>query len=80
MPTEYHRVIETILIKPVGEPIYAEFVTRISIDDEGGGAFIKVVQDMDDGADKVIRIDPDEWCLIRSSINRLVATCKKISP
>ena len=79
MTTQYHRVIETIVIKPVDQSIFGEGVTRVSLDDETGGAFVKVVQDGDD-SDNVIRIDPDEWHLIRSSINRLVATCKKISP
>lgn len=79
MPTEYHRLIETIVIKPVGEPLYAESVTRVSLDDETGGAFVKVAQDTDDGSN-CIRIDPDEWPLLRRSIDRIISACKKISP
>ena len=79
MPAEYHRVISSIIIKPVGDNIYAETVTTVSLDDEAGGAFVKVEQDTDHGLG-CVRIDPSEWPLIRSSINKLIATCKKISP
>ena len=79
MPAEYHRVITAIIVKPVNDPIYAESVTCVSLDDETGGGFVKVAQDTDDGAN-CIRIDMDEWPLIRRSIDRMIAQCKKISP
>lgn len=62
-------------IGPKGGPIYAEGTLRIDIDDEAGGEFISLKQDSL-FQDACIRIDPDEWPLVRKAIDRLVKSCR----
>ena len=58
-----------------GEPIYSEGTTRVDIDDEAGGEFIVLKQDSL-YQDACVRIDPDEWPLMRKAIDRLVKSCR----
>jgi hypothetical protein len=56
------------IVVPDGEPIYSEKVTKISIDDEGGGEFITIVQ-----GDGDIKIDLGEWPLIEVAIKMAIS-------
>ena len=44
---------------PEGEAIYDESATRIEIEDDAGGTFLRVTQCRDDG-EKGITMDPDQ--------------------
>ena len=63
-----------LTVAPDGAVLYDDRSTQISIDDEGGGEFVKVVQPFN-GAE--IRIDADEWPYIREAINNMIKECKK---
>jgi hypothetical protein len=58
-----------------GEPIYSEGTIRIDIDDEAGGEFVTLKQESL-YQDACIRIDPDEWPLVRKAIDKLVKRCR----
>lgn len=54
---------------PEGEsPVYAEGAVRVTLDDEGAGAFFVLEQD---GAS--IRVDPDELELIATKAREMLA-------
>ena len=57
---KYTSRITQITVLPVGEPIFSEKATVISIDDESGGEFITVKQQMDYGSEKdqTVAFDP----------------------
>ena len=65
------------IVLPEGEPIFSERATTIEIDDEAGGEFIRVRQCPDGEPEAVININPEEWPLIRSAINRAVRLCQE---
>ena len=71
------RIIELIVI-PKGQPTFSEMATRISIDDEAAGEFVKVSQEggHTDVA-KWIVIDPSEWPVIRDAIQFMFDQCKE---
>ena len=65
------------IVLPEGEPVFCEQATTIEIDDEAGGEFIRVRQCPDGEPEAVININPEEWPLIRSAINRAVRLCQE---
>lgn len=73
--TKYHT-IPSFTIKPENESMFSERVTRVSIQDEGGGCFIVVTQEPDYGGEQEVRIDIEEWPNIREAINKLVPFCE----
>ena len=42
--------------------------TRVYIEDEGAGAYVEIAQGCE-----TVRIDPEEWCVVRSTIERAMA-------
>lgn len=64
-------------IAPRGEPMFSERATTIEIDDEADGEFIRVRQCPEGEPEAVININPEEWPLIRSAINRAVRLCQE---
>lgn len=58
-------------VSDIGELLYDENTTKISLEDEGGGAFLIVEQDYN-GATQQIRLDVDEVDTVFSAIKQLV--------
>lgn len=58
-------------LSDIGEMLYDENTTKISLEDEGGGAFLIVEQDYN-GAIQQIRLDIDEVDAVFSAIKQLV--------
>lgn len=63
-----------LTVSPEGADLYDDRSTHIEIYDEGGGEFIRVFQP--NGSD-YIRIEPDEWPVIRAAIDKLFKECNK---
>lgn len=71
--TEYKTRTTQIMVHPADEPaILSEMVTMVSIEDEGGGEYVKAEQ-TNTGA---ILINPDEWPAIREAIDLMVSECR----
>lgn len=66
--------ITQLTVAPEGADLCDDRSTHIEIDDEGGGEFIKVVQPHG-SAD--IRIDANEWPVIRAAIDKMIKECKE---
>ena len=45
----------------------------VKIDDEGAGEFVTIV---DDDRDARVSIDPEEWPMLRSVIDDMIAKCR----
>jgi hypothetical protein len=75
---EYEARFTRVTIAPVGDPIFSETATHISIEDDAGGEFVSVVQDAADGK-QTIRIAADEWPIIRVAIDSVIARCRPAS-
>jgi hypothetical protein len=77
-PSEKHdvRVLE-LIVMPKGQPTYSEMATRIEIDDEAGGEYVKLTQYAGHtDLSKSIAIDPDEWPKIRECIDYMISECR----
>lgn len=71
--TDYKIRTTQIMVHPAdSQTILSEMVTTVSIDDEGGGEFVKVEQ-VNTGS---ILINPDEWPELRAAIDRMIAECE----
>lgn len=66
-----------ITVLPEGEPISSEMATRITIEEEGGGEYVKVAQYAYRPENGEININPDEWSEIRDAIDIMIAACRK---
>ena len=73
----YRTIIAQRRVIPAGKTLGDEGVTIIGIDDEGGGAFVTIRQDEQLNTNE-IRIDPDEWPVVRAAINRMVRECGRV--
>jgi hypothetical protein len=63
-------VTEIAIHKENQSPIFGELTTKVGLGDEGGGVFVKITQNRDDGLQEV-RIDFDEVEYIMKAIEML---------
>lgn len=71
--TDYKIRTTQIMVHPADDDsTLSEMATTVSIDDEGGGEYVKAEQ-VTTGA---ILINPDEWPAIREAIDRMVSECR----
>ena len=66
--------ITQLTVAPDGADLNDDRSTHIEIDDEGGGEFIKVTQY---SCATGIKIDVNEWPVIRAAIDRLFEECNR---
>ena len=68
--------ITKMSITPNDCELFDDNATHISIEDEGGGEFIAILQPhMPSGCET--RIDTNEWPAIRAAVNKLIKECKE---
>lgn len=70
-------VPKTLVVKRIGEPIFDEYATEITLEDEVGGLFIKLNQYKDDGSAE-ISFEVQEWPMIARAVRMAIRTIKKI--
>jgi hypothetical protein len=73
-------ITSKITVLPEGEPIFSQLATEISIVDEAAGPFIEMRQFPDDGEEKYIRFDIDEWSYIAKAVGKLIQEIEKLKP
>lgn len=67
-----------ITIAPPGEPLFSERATVVEIQDEAGGEFVVISQDMPShGWTGKLAFEPNEWPVIRDAIDRMIADCRE---
>ena len=71
MTQQYITQITAVSIRAAGESMHAETATTIRLDDEGGGQYVVIEQD-----GNTVKINTDEWPLIRDEIEAAVARCE----
>jgi hypothetical protein len=71
-------ITSKITVLPEGEPIFSELATEISIVDEAAGPFIEMRQFPDDGEEKYLRFDIDEWSYIAKAVGKLIQEIEKL--
>lgn len=64
------------IVLPEGEPVFCEQATTIEITDEAGGEFVLVSQQRDEPNAQTIKIDRDDWPLIRNAIEDAMSMCE----
>lgn len=69
--TEYETLLTAITIKPKDEQINSIGATKITLEDDGAGRYVAVVQN----GGHQIGICPDEWPPMRDAIDRMIAAC-----
>lgn len=64
------------IVGPPDEPIFSERMTKIELDDDGGGEYIVVSQCTDAHDTQRIAFDSAEWLAVRAAIDAAVAACR----
>lgn len=77
MTTQYETRIKALVVAPVGEPIFSEKATEISVDDEASGEFVKISQSYDQAKNGEIILDPGpELEAVFAAVLTLAAQCR----
>jgi hypothetical protein len=74
---KYKTRITQMTILQVDETLLSETATIITIEDDGAGEYLSIFQPIGSGKDAIINIDPDEWLVMRSTIDRMFADIKE---
>jgi hypothetical protein len=74
---EYETHILSLIIRPKNEPIFSENATIISLDDEAAGLFVKVKQLSDGLHPDQVRLDTEEWPVLKKAIDQIVSLAEK---
>ena len=76
---KYTSRITQITVLPVGEPTFSEKATVISIDDESGGEYIVVRQQMDTTREmnQTVAFDPEEWEEVTDVVNQMFGEIRR---
>ena len=75
--SEYITRVTRLSVMLKGDPIYANSVTHIEIEDEAGGEFVVVKQQDDLIEPGEIRIALDEWEAIKAAVEQLLPETKQ---
>jgi hypothetical protein len=73
-----NTITSRITVLPKGEPIFSHQATEISIVDEAAGPFIEIRQFPDEGDEKNLRFDLDEWPHIAKAVGKLIQEIEKL--
>lgn len=75
---KYTSRITQITVLPVGEAIFSEKATIVSIDDEAGGEFITVKQQMDyvSKRDQIVAFDLEDWEEVKGVVDQMFKDIK----
>ena len=73
--TDFKAVVSAVTVLHRGARLNDDTATRISLDDEGGGAFVVIEQDSSAPTGRVA-ITPEEWPEIRRAIDDLMVTAE----
>jgi len=68
------------IVAPMGHPQYSEQVTHVDIEDDAGGEFVVVRQSTDEHGPQRVSFDPDEWPVLRQTIDKAMAICRDNLP
>jgi hypothetical protein len=65
-------------VLPVGEFIFSDKAIVISIEDEGGGEYIQIRQQMEISSDasQTVGFDPDEWEEVKGVVDQMFKDIK----
>ena len=70
--SEYEMQTMEIAIKYKSKSVFHDDVTRVSLDSEGGGAFMTISQ-----SDNHVRIDLEEWPIICDAVSVLLSEAQE---
>jgi hypothetical protein len=76
---KYTSRITQMTILPVGEPLFSDRATVVSIVDEAAGEYIQVKQQADTTSetDQTIAFDPDEWEEVTDVVNQMFGEIRR---
>ncbi len=76
--SEYEVRVLSVVVAPVGEPIFSERATIVSMEDDAGGEYVKVRQVTMDTEDRhAICLSASEWPMIRDCIDAMIGQCRE---
>lgn len=73
--TTYEKRLTAFSVGPPDEPLFSEMATTVRIDDESGGEFVAVEQHGRTDVGKIC-INPEEWPVLRETIDELITLCR----
>jgi hypothetical protein len=76
MSASYETLIGSLIVVPVGDPIFSEMATEVKLVDEAAGLFVEVEQHGQADVGK-ISINPEEWLPLRAAIDQMAKVARE---
>jgi hypothetical protein len=76
---KYTSRITQMTVLPVGEPLFSERATVISIEDEAAGEYIKITQQTDATfeSNQTVAFDQEEWEEVTDVVNQMFGEIRR---
>ena len=68
--------IASLVVCRKGKQLFDEGTTKISLEDDAAGEYIVLQQFADSLENGQMKLDPDEWPVVRKAIDRMVKSCR----
>ena len=65
--------VTSVLVAPEGASIFDERGFTVSIEDEGGGEYVRVMNNCGSGS---LVLDPEDWLELCKAITKMVEGCR----
>ena len=72
----HEKRITRVTIAPEGADMVDEMAMHVEIEDEGAGEYVVVISNEGRARPGVVSINPDEWPLLRETIDEMIARCR----
>ena len=76
MSLKYEAKITEYTVKPVEEKTFSINATIIRVADDGGGEFLTFTQDGDDGIERTIAFEKEDWPVVVEIGTKMMAGLK----
>ena len=73
---EYEKRVTEVTVKPVEEQMFSINATVIRVASEGGGEFVTLTQETEDG-ERIIAVEKDDWFLIRGVVDEMMMSLEE---
>ena len=74
----YEKRVVAVVVNQTGEALFNEMATKIEIDDDASGEFLKISQEGGHtGYSKFLLVTPEEWPVLREAIDEMIQQCRR---
>lgn len=74
--SDYHSFIMSKIVLPKGEPLFSELAFIVSMEDEGAGSYVSILQQTDKMPKIMVEIK--EWEALKAVVDEMISSCEEL--